>query len=235
MTDVMKLIHFESMQINLMLKFIVCLAACSMSGCINEDNPPKLPFEQLLEKSPAISGRTEYLNSPFVTAGDRLYLVGHQDGSFPEIGWHIPGEMGGIWDHPIKLMDGFQIELEWPELSWPLDSAYSFVNYPVANKHLFEHESKKVSIERWQFVPDGIEGVIVHVSLKNQGDSQQVFTLKFTGNVDLRPTWLGERSDMHDHKDQITYNSQRDIWEGKDEQNPWYVVFGANQQSHWPL
>ena len=37
-------------------------------------------------------------------------MVGHQDGSFPELGWHIAGEMGGIWDHPIKLMDGFDAD-----------------------------------------------------------------------------------------------------------------------------
>ena len=81
------------------------------------------PFEKILENSPSITGRTEYLSSPFVTAGDRLYMVGNQDGSFPEIGWHLPGEMGGMWDHPIKLMDGFQIALVWPELSWSLDNA----------------------------------------------------------------------------------------------------------------
>ena len=189
------------------------------------------PFEKILENSPSITGRTEYLSSPFVTAGNRLYMVGNQDGSFPEIGWHLPGEMGGIWDHPIKLMDGFQIALVWPELSWSLDNADSFVNYPVANKHLFELESKQISVERWQFVPDAKEGLVVQLTLKNHGDSDQLFTLKFTGNVDLKPTWLGERTDMIDHKDQLTYNSQLDIWEGKDEQNPWYVVFGADQQS----
>jgi hypothetical protein len=57
------------------------------------------------------SGKPQYLQSPFVTAGDRVYMVGHQDGSFPDLGWHVTGEMGGIWNHPIKLMDGFTASL----------------------------------------------------------------------------------------------------------------------------
>src|SRR5918992_248420 len=44
---------------------------------------------------------------PYVTAGDRAYLIGSQDGGFPDLGDHVPGEMGGLWLHPIKLLDGF--------------------------------------------------------------------------------------------------------------------------------
>src|SRR5215468_10254103 len=44
---------------------------------------------------------------PYVTAGDRAYLIGTQDGGFPDMGGHVPGEMGGLWLHPIKLVDGF--------------------------------------------------------------------------------------------------------------------------------
>ncbi|MGY5846249.1 hypothetical protein ACW6QP_02425 [Salegentibacter sp. HM20] len=42
-------------------------------------------------------------------------MVGHQDGSFPDLGWHIPGEMGGIWNNPIKLMDGFEAYIHLEE------------------------------------------------------------------------------------------------------------------------
>ena len=45
---------------------------------------------------------------PYVTAGDRAYLIGTQDGNFPDMGGHVPGEMGGLWLHPIKLIDGFR-------------------------------------------------------------------------------------------------------------------------------
>src|SRR5262245_7103572 len=51
-------------------------------------------------------GRTP--DRPYVTAGDRAYLIGTQDGNFPDMGGHVPGEMGGLWLHPIKLIDGFR-------------------------------------------------------------------------------------------------------------------------------
>lgn len=39
--------------------------------------------------TPMIVGKPSYLSSPFVTAGDRVYMVGHQDGSFPDnIKWY---------------------------------------------------------------------------------------------------------------------------------------------------
>lgn len=85
----------------LLIVFLLPLFGCTEQGTAD--------IKSLLLNSPSIEGKTEYLPSPYVTAGDRLYMVGHQDGSFPEIGWHIPGEMGGIWDHPIKLMDGFEV------------------------------------------------------------------------------------------------------------------------------
>lgn len=89
------------------LLFILLLLA---SGCQSkpEPDPPPLLLGSL-EEWAGIPGKPEYLNAPYVCAGDRLYIVGHQDGSFPDLGWHIPGEMGGIWQHPIKLMDAYRI------------------------------------------------------------------------------------------------------------------------------
>ena len=101
------------------LCFYLILTSC------NTDQPV-VDFATIVADSPAIEGKAAYLNSPFVTAGDRVYLVGHQNGSFPELGWHITGEMGGIWDHPIKLMDGFTIALATGGQTLLLDSATTF-------------------------------------------------------------------------------------------------------------
>ena len=51
------------------------------------------------------------MQQPYVTAGDRTYLIGTQDGNFPPMGHHVPGEMGGLWLPPIKLIDGFQARI----------------------------------------------------------------------------------------------------------------------------
>src|ERR1051325_1683335 len=41
-----------------------------------------------------------------VAAGTRAYSIGFEDGGFYANGWHITGEMGGVWGPPGKLADG---------------------------------------------------------------------------------------------------------------------------------
>src|SRR5687768_4739871 len=92
-------------------------------------------LRELVHGLPSLEGKQEYLSSPFITAGDRLYLVGHQDGTFPDLGWHVTGEMGGVWDHPIKLLDGFRVSLSTNNGrdTFCLAAATGFTNYPVGN------------------------------------------------------------------------------------------------------
>ncbi len=97
------------------LKQFLFFAFLIIFGCVK--NMGQASFESVLKELPHIEGKETYLNSPFVTAGDRVYMVGHQNGSFPELGWHIKGEMSGIWDPPIKLLDGFDVDLVWEDAS----------------------------------------------------------------------------------------------------------------------
>lgn len=184
-----------------------------------------------LSETTAISGNSNYLNSPFVTPGNRVYMVGHQDGSFPEIGWHIKGEMGGIWNHPIKLLDGFAATLLWEETRVSLDNAIQFTNYPMANSHRYILEEQELTVERTQFVPMDKEGIVVEYLLENTGNTDQEFQFSFTGHSDLRPTWLGERTQMIDTMDTGEYLTDKDAWLIKDEGNEWYVLFGADLPS----
>ena len=194
-------------------------------------NMGQVNFESVLKEVPHIEGKETYLNSPFVTAGDRVYMVGHQNGSFPALGWHISGEMGGIWDPPIKLMDGFDVDLVWEDASFSLDSARSFVNYPFANMQEYNIPGKNLEIARWQFVPDGKEGILIQFELENLGETDQSLSLRLIGHSDLRPTWLGERTHMIDAQDMAQFSDGADAWLIKDDKNPWYVLFGADQKS----
>src|SRR6187455_2999127 len=80
-------------------------------GCAVVEQKPTSSLYSEVTKLSSIEGKSQYLASPFVTAGDRVYIIGYQDGSFPDLGWHVNGEMGGVWDHPIKLLDGFAAQL----------------------------------------------------------------------------------------------------------------------------
>jgi len=202
-----------------LLLFSTLIVACS--------SPAEKPLSNLLKQSPHIRGKEAYLNSPYVTAGDRVYMVGHQDGTFPALGWHIKGEMGGIWNHPIKLMDGFDVEIVVSNTVLKLNKASEFINYPYANKHIFKFEKEGLVVERIQFVPDSLQGILVQFVIKNNAQESIEGSLNFVGHSNLRPTWLGERSNMIDSKDSAIF--KENYWIVKDSLNSWYNVFGSDQ------
>ena len=41
--------------------------------------------------------RYDRLDAPVVTAGSAAVLIGAQNGLFPDMGYAVPGEMGGLW------------------------------------------------------------------------------------------------------------------------------------------
>ncbi len=205
-----------------LIPFLMFLWACSPDSTLFSliDN---------LNSFESIEGSDEYLPSPFVTAGDRLYMVGHQDGSFPDLGWHVAGEMGGIWNHPIKLMDGFMAQVEIDGETTCLNQASRFINFPVGNAHIFSLD--QLEITRSQFVPDMTEGVYVEYQFKNTSNSEKNLTFHFNGMIDLMPVWLGERTNMIDSVDKASYDSALDGIIGKDQANEWYVVYKSSMTS----
>ncbi len=202
----------------LIFSFVALFFSCSQQKSLHE----------LISSQNGLNGRTNYLASPYLTAGDRLYLVGFQNGSFPDLGWHIPGEMGGIWDHPIKLADGFDAEIACDGQILKLDSALKFINYPIGNKHLFG-EFNNLTISRVQFVPDAQEAIIIEYQIKNTGEKEQEILFKTRPNFDLRPTWLGDSTGMLNAPDLVKWDENQKIVLAKDEKNPWFACFGSNQ------
>ena len=188
---------------------------------------PSQNLQEALTDVEKIKGRTEYIESPYVTAGDRVYMVGHQDGSFPDLGWHITGEMGGIWDHPIKLMDGFSAQLTLNNSTLCLSKADTFYNYPFANQHVYLLPKEGMRVERLQFVPDGKEAVVVQYAFHNSDAQEKKITFQFNGKSDLRPTWLSERTNTQDGNDQATFDAGTNAWVVKDSLNEWFVTFGS--------
>ncbi|WP_373522100.1 glycogen debranching protein [Aquiflexum sp.] len=210
--------------------FTLLLFLMFFSSCQREEVIP--PLSDIMTDIEGLIGKDKYLSSPYVTAGDRVYMVGHQDGTFPDLGWHIEGEMGGIWNHPIKLLDGFTASIIKGDNSYCLDTAHQFINYPFANKHLFQTSLPGLEVDRFQFVPDGKQGVIIEFTFRNADKKNVSFSFEFAGYTDLMPVWLGEKTNMVDHVDNLTFDEARQAWRGKDEGNDWYVLFGALKEAN---
>ena len=185
-------------------------------------------IRSVFDNTESINGKSQHLATPYNTAGDQLYMVGNQDGTFPDLGWHVKGEMGGIWHHPIKLLDGFEASISFGNKHFDLEKADAFINYPFGNKHIYTTFSDKITIERVQFVPDEMGVVYVEYVLKNKTNKpiQLQFDIKVI--VNLMPVWLGERTGMIDGKDQSHYDSKNRYWVTKDAKNPWYAVYGSS-------
>jgi glycogen debranching enzyme len=176
-----------------------------------------------------ISNQGQHQSEPYVTAGDRAYLIGSQDGNFPDMGEHVPGEMGGLWLHPIKLIDGF-----WGEVTdmathqeVALSKAAELVTYPYGSRFRYGRALDSLEIERFQFSPDGHQGVIVQYQFKNESDRKRRLKFQLSVKTDLRPVWLSEQLGIEDAQDSVAWQATSRLFIASDGGNPWFSVWGA--------
>jgi hypothetical protein len=110
----------------------------------------------------------------YVAAGDRAYVIGAEDGRFPPMGWHIRGEMGGVWAHPVKLLDGYWFALNdtWvpPATQYTTGAGYVQLRFP---------DTAGYQVTRTEFSPDGVAAVLVGLTVRNT-DLQRARPFKLT-------------------------------------------------------
>jgi glycogen debranching enzyme len=162
--------------------------------------------------------KRHHLSDPIATCGDRVYVIGSQNGLFPDSwGGHVPHEMNGVWDHPIKLLDGFWFGVsDTTSVHW-LSEATACRAFPAHTE--FDYGVGSIQITRRDFVPDGVEGVIVTLTIKNTEPFSPPIELTALFRSDLRPVWLGEQTGMLDGEDTATIQNNIAIFQ--DSQNPW--------------
>jgi hypothetical protein len=97
-----------------------------------------------------------------VAAGTRAYAVGFEDGRFYANGWHITGEMGGVWTPPLKLADGvwFAVDKQWVGQATRFTSGWGYTRYQLPS-------IGGLRLQRTDFVPDGRRGALFGLMLTN--------------------------------------------------------------------
>jgi hypothetical protein len=166
---------------------------------------------------------------PYVTAGDRTYLIGTQDGNFPDMGKHVPGEMGGLWLPPIKLIDGFQAriaELGTDKEILLADSA-EMVTYPYGNRFRYGRVLDELDVERFQFSPDHRQGMIIQYRFKNASSHVRRLRFQWSVKTDLRPGWYADRLGIQDGQDAVDWRASDGVFIARDAEHPWFCVWGA--------
>jgi Bacterial alpha-L-rhamnosidase 6 hairpin glycosidase domain len=183
--------------------------------------------------SAGISNHGQNKNQPYVTAGDRTYLIGTQDGNFPDMGDHVPGEMAGLWLHPIKLIDGFWAKVidvsNNEEIA--LSDAKEFVNYPYGNRFHYSPVLDGLEIDRFQFSPDGKQGLIIQYKFTNKSNRRRTLKFQFAVKADLTPVWFSERLGIVDAQDTLSWDAANHLFVAQDTTNSWFAVWGDASSS----
>ena len=111
-----------------------------------------------------------------VASGTRAYAIGFQDGRFYANGWHITGEMGGVWTPPLKLVDGvwFGVDGQWIGPATKFTSGWGFTRYRLP-------APTACACSRTDFVPDGARGALFGLRITNPGAAR-------TATVSSTPT-----------------------------------------------
>lgn len=133
--------------------------------------------------------------APYVIAGPRMYVIGRASGRIGGIGdEHLVGEMGGVWAHPLKVAEGFAVDV--------CDS--HGVSIPVRDALFEEHLSDVVwrwslhdlTVERRDAVVDAPSPTCwSSITLRNQGTETHAGELHLRVVLKFVPAWMsGMRS-----------------------------------------
>jgi glycogen debranching enzyme len=176
-----------------------------------------------------ISNKGQNKDKPYLTAGDRTYIVGTQDGNFPDLGGHVPGEMGGLWMQPLKLLDGFWVKLSDADGKSEalLKDASEFINYPYGNRFVYTPVLHGIEVERFQFCPQSKEGMMIQYQLKNTTTHLRKLTLEMVAKTDLSPVWFSKENNIIDATDTVYWMEDQKTLVAKDTHNPWYAIVGS--------
>lgn len=213
-------------------KNILSLSAILLFAC-NTHQVPEFSINEGLDGVTHIEGNAKNSDYLYVTAGDKLYSIGNQAGEFPEVGFHVPGKMGGVWQHPIKLLDGYKISLidATTNYTHTFNKCDEFITYPFANQFIYKDADQGVKITRSDFVPDNLSVLAVEYQVENTTNKLREIQLLFDVDSDLLPVWLGERANMIDGQDYLIENGEYNTFVVKDSLNNWFVGITSDADS----
>ncbi|MCM3042156.1 glycogen debranching protein [Paenibacillus motobuensis] len=167
----------------------------------------------------------------YYNGGEYVKICGTQDGYFPDFGHHVANEMGGIWLHPVKLLDGFWLKLTDTKRNISVWSrADGFTSEPWGSRFQYDHGLSYIPIamERTQFAPEQVKGMTAGYELRHYGEEELHLKVELLARTDLRAVWysdeVGIRKGAGDH---VTVLNPREVLV-RDPENDWFVQVGTD-------
>ena len=172
--------------------------------------------------------RYDRLDAPAIAAGSSAVLIGAQNGLFPDMGYTVPGEMGGLWAGEIKVCDGFFVAVD----DVPLTGCDAYEAHPVASAFHYRMQAQGLHVVRRQYVPDGLRGCVVELTVENLRPSPRMAEISFTVRTDMLTVAAANGEDSLElGRDVGEYDELTQAFYARESRNPWYAVWGADSRS----
>jgi hypothetical protein len=177
--------------------------------------------------SPVISATTKLALRRFVAAGTRAYVVGAENGTFPPIGWHITGQMGGVWAPPTKLLDGlwFSVGSHWLADAAKYTTGPGFVRFtfPVTGG---------LRPTLTEFAPDGQPTVLFGLTLVPASGKATTASVVADAHSQVAAAypWGFTKPTFDSFNHQNTVSASGGVIQFRQESRPWYAEVGASPQ-----
>jgi hypothetical protein len=166
---------------------------------------------------------TDARPAPYFLSGRKLYAIGTTNGALEPVGAeHLVGEMGGVWAHPVKFLDGWYLSIHDRSGRHDLLRCLDFEGHLSDALMHFAHGPLRLT--RTDFVADDDAALFSLIEIANTGDSAWSGTIGFVAEVNILPTWFsgwetGGIELMQDHGLAVAWDK---LWQGR-----WGVVFGS--------
>ncbi|MCD7916280.1 MAG: hypothetical protein LUG96_14165 [Tannerellaceae bacterium] len=140
----------------------------------------------------------------------------------------MPGEMGGIWTHPVKLADGYWMKIReegQQEGVWLME-AEEYITYPYGSGFIYNQND--LQVKRFQFAPDQEKGVIIEYTIQNTSGQVRNLFLDFVVKTDLSPVWFSKENGIPDYPDQVIWDTNHQLFSARDSLQEWYMAWGTD-------
>lgn len=169
----------------------------------------------------------------YAVCGSRLYSIATLSGGFLDIGSHQPGEMGGVWAPPLKLLDGYWLGIrpQGQAIHW-LTSAVKWQIAPEGVTLSYTLPNLGLEVERLEWVVPDEPALVVDITLSCLGfpswKNSISLDLGIVVRSDLHGAWLAEeRLGWQDGNDLAIYDPDLAALLLRDSLHPWEVCVGA--------
>lgn len=203
--------------LGLLVTIFAMVVICTSAGAVTDPGGPTRSTTKMLA------------DKRYVAAGDRAYVIGSEDGRFPPMGWHIRGEMGGVWAHPIKLLDGywFSVDGTWLPAASRFTSGAGYVRMDFPRTRGFD-------VSRTEFSPDGSPVTLVGLTVSNPQGGSRAFKLTMDARSEVMAAypwgWTTPNAKEFNGKDEVSFDSRSRTLRFKESGKPWYATVGASMR-----